>query len=668
MRVKTGIFRGLVLAITLLPALALVPEAATSQGLTPEQVVALRSVTAVAMSPDGQWVAYTATRPRDEVETQAPAFSELWVVPAAGGDPRLIVGQPHTAANPQWSPDGRTLTFAATLPQAERRQVYGVAPTGGEPRPLTRSPRGVAAYRYSPDGGSLAYTEGAPQPDAIADRRAAGNDVIVASEPGTFMRLFVQPLGGEARPVTPADRVVHDFTWAPDGSWLAVQWTQETTADAELMYREMHAVSADGGWTRSLIPTEGKLGPMAFSPRGDHFAWLGATEFNDPLAQSVFVVPLRDGRPAGAARNLMPGMEASGEALGWLDDQTVWFVVSESTRTGLYRVRHDGTRMERMAGGGEEIFRTASFDARRRAFAMPASTALHPNEVFTGSPGRALRRVTRHNDWLASVQLGAQETVRWTGPEGWQIEGVVVRPAGYVEGQRYPLAILPHGGPEGVDLDGWNTNPLYPVQVLAGAGYVVFLPNYRGSGGRGVVFSKGDHRDLGGREMEDILTGIDHLAHLGLVDPARVGISGTSYGGYLSAWAATRYSDRFRLAIPFAGLTNWISFTGTTDIPIEMMYVHFDLPIFGNFGLYMDRSPVSHLGGATTPTLIGHGLADDRVHPEQSIQLYNLMRLAGIPVDLVLYPREPHGLRERAHQLDYMGRILEWFDRYLREP
>jgi dipeptidyl aminopeptidase/acylaminoacyl peptidase len=242
----------------------------------------------------------------------------------------------------------------------------------------------------------------------------------------------------------------------------------------------------------------------------------------------------------------------------------------------------------------------------------------------------------------------------------------VTRPVGFVEGQRYPLAILPHGGPEGVDLDGWHTNPLYPTQVLAGLGYVVFRPNYRGSGGRGVVFSKGDHRDLGGREMEDILTGIDYLADQGWVDPYRVGISGTSYGGYLSAWAATRYSDRFRVAIPFAGLTNWISFTGTTDIPIEMMYVHFDLPIFGNYGVYMDRSPISHLGGASTPTLIGHGLADDRVHPEQSIQLYNLMRLAGIPVDLVLYPREPHGLRERAHQLDYMGRIVEWFDRYLK--
>jgi dipeptidyl aminopeptidase/acylaminoacyl peptidase len=666
MRVKTWTFRSLALAIALLPALALVPDAATSQGLTPEQVVSLSSVTAVAMSPDGRWVAYTATRPRDEVETRAPSFSELWVVPAAGGEPRLIIGEPHMVSTPGWTPDGGMVTFAATLPAAERRQVYGVDPAGGEPRPLTASARGVAAFAVSPDGGSIAYTESVPQAEQMAQRQAAGNDVIVMSEQGTFMRLFVQPVGGQATAVTPADRVVRDFTWAPDGAWLAVQWTEETIADADLMYREMHAVAANGAWTRPLVETEGKLGAMRFSPRGDQLAWLGATEFNDPLAQSVFVVALSGGQAAGTPRNLTPGLEASADALGWLDDRTLWFVASESTRTRMHRVRSDGTRLEAVAGGGAEIFRTVSFDARNRTFAAAANTSRHPNEVFVGSPGRDLRRVTHHNGWLAGVALGEQETVSWVGREGLVIEGVVVRPVGFVEGQRYPLAVLPHGGPEGVDLDGWNTNPLYPVQVLAGEGYVVLMPNYRGSGGRGVVFSKGDHRDLGGREMEDVLGGIDYLADRGWIDPDRVGISGTSYGGYLSAWAATRYSDRFQAAIPFAGLTNWISFTGTTDIPVEMMFVHFDLDIFDNFGLYMDRSPISYVRGATTPTLIGHGLADERVHPEQSVQLYGLMRLAGTPVELVLYPRAPHGLRERAHQLDYMGRILEWFGRYLK--
>jgi dipeptidyl aminopeptidase/acylaminoacyl peptidase len=654
--------------VALAPLLFIAPQAGAAQGLTPEQVVSIRTVGSVAMSPAGDRVAYTLQQPRAETEGRGPAYSELYVVSAGGGEPRAVVPRPSSAGSPRWSPDGSMLTFAARLGMHDQRQVYAVNPDGSGLRPLTSSPVGVGGYAWSPDGSRLAYTERVPEPDAMAERRAAGNDVVVMSERGGFNRLFVQPLDGGARAITPADRNVHDFAWAPGGDWLAIQVTEDPTVDASYMFREIHAVAADGSWLRELVETEGKLGPMAFSPSGASLAWLGATEFNDPLAQSVFVVAVRDGRAAGTPANLTPHLPASAVAVGWMDDRTLWYVVNEGTGTGLYRVRNDGTGREAAARSGDAVFHGVSFDARNRAFAMAASTPRHPNEVYVGRAGaRDLpRRVTDHNPWLADVALGAQTVVTWEGPEGWAIEGVVIRPVGYQEGRRYPLAILPHGGPEGVSQNGWTTNPLYPAQVLADAGYVVMMPNYRGSGGYGVAFSKGDHRDLGGREMDDILAGIDHLADAGLVDPDRVGISGTSYGGYMSAWAATRHSDRFAVAIPFAGLTNWVSFTGTTDIPIEMSAVHFDLPIQGNHGIYMDRSPVSHLEGAGTPTLIGHGLADDRVHPEQSIQLYNLMKLHGITVDLVLYPREPHGLRERAHQLDYMGRILEWLGRYLQ--
>lgn len=646
--------------------LTFTPSPAATQGLTPEQVVSLRSVSAVAMSPDGSRVAFTVAQPRDESEDRGAAYSELHVMPVAGGEAEIVVRAPSSAASPQWSPDGRTLTFVASLQMHDQRQVYAVDADGSGLRPLTSSPVGVAAYEWSPDGRRIAYTERVPEPDSIAERRAGDNDVIVMSEQGSFSRLFVQPIDGGARAITPADRVVHGFTWAPDGSWLAVQVTEERTVDAGYMFREIHGVAADGSWMRRLVETEGKLEGMAISPDGATLAWLGATEFNDPIAQSVFVVDVQNGQATGTPRNLTPGIEASAMAVGWQDSRTLRYVVNEGTETALYRIRVDGTRQERIAGGGAEVFHAVSYDDRGRTFAAAASTASHPREVYVADRGGDLRRLTDHNPWLSNVVLGEQSVVSWEGPEGWTIEGVVIRPVDYVEGRRYPLAILPHGGPEGVDQNGWTTNPLYPAQVLAGAGYVVLMPNYRGSGGYGVDFSKGDHRDLGGREMEDILAGIDYLAGLGMVDPERVGISGTSYGGYLSAWAATRHSDRFAVAIPFAGLTNWISFTGTTDIPVEMTAVHFDLPIEGNMGLFMDRSPVAHLRGADTPTLIGHGLADDRVHPEQSIQLYNLMKLEGIPVELVLYPREPHGLRERAHQLDYMGRILEWMERYLR--
>ena len=193
----------------------------------------------------------------------------------------------------------------------------------------------------------------------------------------------------------------------------------------------------------------------------------------------------------------------------------------------------------------------------------------------------------------------------------------------------------------------------------------MLMPNYRGSGGRGVEFSKADHRDLGGKEFEDVIAGIDHLAEQGLVDPERVGSSGTSYGGYFSAWAATRHSDRFKAAITFAGISNWSSFTGTTDIPYEMSIVHWDLWWFDNPLLNWERSPVAHVSESSAPTLVGHGLADERVHPEQSMEIHTALKIKGVPTGLVLYPREPHGLLEPAHQLDFMQRMLEWFGRYL---
>jgi dipeptidyl aminopeptidase/acylaminoacyl peptidase len=264
------------------------------------------------------------------------------------------------------------------------------------------------------------------------------------------------------------------------------------------------------------------------------------------------------------------------------------------------------------------------------------------------------------------VQLGRQETIEWTARDGWRIEGVVIHALGATQGARAPLAILPHGGPEGISYDGWSTNSLYPAQVLAAQGFTVFMPNYRGSGGRGVAFSKGDHRDLGGREFDDVLDGIDELHTRGIADRERVGISGTSYGGYFSAWAGTKYSARFRLAMPFAGISNWMSFTGTTDIPYEMAVVHWDLWPYEHPLLMWERSPVAHVANARTPMIIGQGLADERVHPEQMIELHAALKLKGVPVELVLYPREPHGMLERQHQLDYMRRVVEAFNRYVK--
>jgi dipeptidyl aminopeptidase/acylaminoacyl peptidase len=195
---------------------------------------------------------------------------------------------------------------------------------------------------------------------------------------------------------------------------------------------------------------------------------------------------------------------------------------------------------------------------------------------------------------------------------------------------------------------------------------MVLQPNYHGSGGRGVEFSKADHEDLGGLEFDDILAGVNYLIDQSMVDPDRLGTGGWSYGGYLSAWAATRHSDRFKAAMVGAGISNWISFTGTTDIPIEMSVVHWDSWWFDEPQLHWDRSPLAHINKAQTPTLVIHGQKDDRVHPEQGLELYQALRIKGVDTRLVLYPRQPHGLKERAHRLDYMNRLVAWFNKYVK--
>ena len=647
-------------ALVALGGALLVSGAQLHAQITPEQVTQLQTVGAVVLSPDARWVAYTLTQPRapeEDTVAGARAYAELWLAPVTGGAPRALVRRPNSASAPGWSPDGRQLGFIY------RSQVHTVTTDGGEPRALTNAPGGVLAFQWSPDGRMLAYTARVQDSPAISERRRRGDDVDVASLRDRPVRLWVQDIGGgEPRVLTPENRTVRDFVWSFDARTLAVQITETSDADADLMYRRIFTVSIEGGAPQLLAPTHGKLGPMAWSPDGTRIAYLGAVSLNDPLAQSVFVAT-----PGGTPVNLTPGREASALWVGWQDARTIRFIAAEGTKTALNTVPATGGTVQRVVGHGPEVFAAASFSRDGNVFAVAGNTAQHPNEVFVATMrDRRLRRLTAHNSWLANTQLGRQETVEWMARDGWRIEGVVIHPLNGPAGTRAPLAVLPHGGPEGITFDGWNTNALYPAQLLAAQGYVVFMPNYRGSGGRGVAFAKGDHRDLGGREFDDVLDGIDHLHARNIADRERVGISGTSYGGYFSAWAGTKHSERFRLAMPFAGLSNWMSFAGTTDIPNEMAVVHWDLWPYEHPLLLWERSPIAHTATARTPMIIGQGMVDERVHPEQMIQLHQALKLKGVPVDLVLYPREPHGLLERQHQLDYMRRIIEAFNRYVK--
>ncbi len=651
----------LVLIAVLIPVIS-----AQEKVLTPDLILSIRWITDVQLSPDGRQIAFQVMRSRRDDEGPGPALSEIWLMPTEGGEPMRFTYNDKSDRAPQWSPDGRMLAFLSQRGASPHVQIYLIPISGGEARPLTRAENSVLAFRWSPDGRRIAYTVTDPKTKEEQQAEREGRDWIVVDRNYKHTRLYVVDVQtGQSHLVTRSDVTVHDFDWSPDGRELILAAAETPLVDDSFMRVKLLRVSAEGGEPRLFVATEGKLTHPRWSPDGRWIAWLGATSRDDPYAGSVFVVPSTGGAP----ENLLSGYEGTATWLGWLpgSPSTLVFTAIERQAHAMHTIALPERRRELLCNQPIIYASAPSFSRDGRLMAIAANTPQHPNEIFFGPTARrSLARLTTFNPHLADVRLGEQEIVRWRSTDGWEIEGVIVKPVGYQPGRRYPLVVQPHGGPESADVNGWLGSYSRWGQMLAGRGFVVFYPNYRGSIGRGPAFAKADHRDLMGREFEDILSGIDHLVRIGLVDPERVGIGGGSYGGYTSAWAATFTSSRFKAAVVWMGISNWYSMTGTSDIFWENSTVHWNAIMYENFALYWERSPIAHIARAQTPTLIIHGAEDKRVPLGQSQELYTALKWKGVPVEFVIYPREGHGVAEKAHQQDFMNRVIAWFEKYLK--
>jgi dipeptidyl aminopeptidase/acylaminoacyl peptidase len=278
--------------------------------------------------------------------------------------------------------------------------------------------------------------------------------------------------------------------------------------------------------------------------------------------------------------------------------------------------------------------------------------------------GGELTRRTHCNPELEAAQLGTTEIVRWASDEGVEVEGILIKPSSYQAGQRYPLVVQVHGGPTWQWVNGFYANWHDWAQMLAGRGYAVLLPNPRGSTGRGPEYSNANFGDVGGGEYRDMLAGVDAMIERGIADPDGLGIGGWSWGGYMTAWTVSQ-TTRFKAAVMGAGLPNMISDNSIGDIPSANLS-YFEQTAYHDPDSYYDRSAIKHIRNATTPTLILHGEADKRVNMWQGVEMYMALKTLGVPTQLVTYPREPHGIQERKHQLDLMRRVVEWYDRYLQ--
>lgn len=650
---------------------ALAAAAALADGMTPGQVARLRSVSAAAMSPGGGALAYTLSVPRLPGQGEdGPAWSELHVADVSGRSRPFITGKVNISRI-AWTPDGSGISFTAKLEGDSHACLYVMPIDGGQARRVLKHEADIGAYAWSPDGRRVAYVAQRKVDESRKKMRERGLKAKVYEEDFEPSRVFVASVSpatstesaGDAREL-PLEGSASRIAWSPAGDRLAVQLSRTPLVDDVMMFSRVDVVDVATGRSIGQYETAGKLGDMAFSKDGGRLALIAAEDLHDPREGRLMV----GGAAGGALRDVVPNYAGHVTSIAWQDDDTVMYIGHEGVWSVLGKVDADGANRKMIVAAGGPVLDSISLAADGQSAALVASAPDHPAELYYMKHGDAgPRRLTNSNPWLSEVRLARQEIIRYAARDGVELEGILLYPLDHEPGGRYPLVLIVHGGPEAHVSNGWNTGYGRPGQVLAARGYVVFEPNYRGSTGRGVAFSKAGQRDPAGKEFDDLIDAVDHLVGMGLVDGERVGVTGGSYGGYATAWCCTRYSERFAAGVMFVGLSDVLGQYGTSDIPHEKHLVHVQTWPWENWDFFASRSPLRHVEQARTPLLIVHGEDDPRVHPSQSLMLYRYLKLLDrAPVRLVLYPGEGHGNRKAAARYDYQLRLLQWMDHYLK--
>lgn len=659
----------------------LVAEVLDELAMSPKHVAKIDYISMAIMSPDGARIAYSRSIPRDPYEVPGemdPEFedglprSELYVMTVADGKSSLFVGRYCAIGGIRWLPDSSGLSFTAKRPPDKEKSLYVISLGGGEARRVLAHETDIGAYSWSPDGTRVAFIATPDEPKAKASLKKKGFKAEVYEEEYRPSKLWISRVADGAS-VPDADAVsldghVSDVSWSPDGAKIMVKVAPTPLTDDVYMKQKIQIVDVGSRKVTATIENPGKLGDVEWSPDGQHLAMISAEDINDPSEGRLMVT----GVDGGEMRDLLPGVEGHVKSIGWQGNGTLMYVIDVGCQTQFGKVNIDGANQKTIVAESPVILGSMSMAEDGMSAAFIGSLPTHGPELYYMKHGDTEpKKMTDCNPWLAMLHFGKQEVVEYKARDGLMIQGILIHPVGEKPGVRYPLIVCVHGGPEAHESNGWLTNYSRPGQVAAGRGFAVLYPNYRGSTGRGVKFSKLDQADYAGAEFDDLVDGVKYLVDRGLVDEKKVGVTGGSYGGYASAWCATKLTEHFAASVMFVGISDLVSKVGTTDIPNEMYLVHARKWPFedDNWDWFRSRSPIYYTPQARTPLLILHGKDDPRVHPSQSLELYRYLKTIGkVPVRLVWYPGEGHGNGKAAARLDYNLRMMQWFEHYLKGP
>jgi dipeptidyl aminopeptidase/acylaminoacyl peptidase len=674
----------------LLPLLALAPAPgrAGDRPWTSDDILGLKVVSDPQVSPDGRLVVYVVESLNDERDAYQ---TDVWLVPTAGGEARPLASSPVADDAPRWSPDGKWVAFLSERPRPgaspdeageAKRQIWIIRPDGGEAVPLTSAPGAVSDFEWSADGRQVAFLAREPKSEDRRRREKEKDDAWTPSELYPWNRLWMIDVAArQPRQLTTGEIHVTGLSLSPDGRTVAFAG-QPTPRIPDRFRSDLYTIPTAGGVPAPLVARRGADGAPAWSPDGKWIAFVSQDGRDEDwyTNSTVSVVPPAGGAPRALTVSLdeqVGGLFGSG--LEWAPDSaSVLFQVAWRTAAHVYRATLDG-KVEPLTSG-PEMHGSPSIDGKaemlvflredsvtpREVWAMRLVSAASPRPAKGQAPFPATPRVlTDTNPQVRDLLSFPKELVTWKGASGWDMEGLLVYPPGHVKGTRVPLALNVHGGPAGTHSNTFTPAArLWGWPLFAQKGYAIFFPNPRGSGGYGERFRAANVRDWGVADYEDLMKGVDALVERGVADPDRLTVNGWSYGGFMTSTIVTK-TDRFRSAIVGAAVTNLASFTGTADIP-EFARSYFRSWPWEDPKVYVERSALFHAGNVKTPSLVVHGDKDERVPFSQGWEFYNALKAVGVRTDLLVLPRQPHGIREPKLLRTCHEWFLRWTETYTR--